>query len=111
MPCAICDHIDTHGWTGLSTGQGHCSDNPRLGIVGCHAEYRGRQVHMTCCHQTFGGETVERQFHRVKGRCVDPEYLRAIGLEARDGVWRVPMTEEAKDRVKRPGRDAEIAPS
>lgn len=54
------------------------------------------------CHRTFGGVTGFDK-HRDNGACIDPATL---GMTEIAGVWRVPMTEEARARLSASrGRD------
>lgn len=53
------------------------------------------QAHCPACHSTFGGVT-NFDRHRDAGHCLDPAVL---GMECRDGVWRTPMTSEARERL------------
>jgi len=54
------------------------------------------QAHCGSCHRTFGGVgNFDR--HRVGGQCLSPE---GLGLTRERGVWREPMTAEARNRLR-----------
>ena len=53
------------------------------------------QAHCSVCHLTFGGVT-GFDAHWKDGKCADPS---ALGYVERDGVWRTPMTDEARERL------------
>lgn len=55
------------------------------------------QAHCPTCHRTFGGVT-GFDAHRKDGDCVDPT---DFGMVERDGVWRTPMTDAARERFRR----------
>ncbi|MEV5819389.1 hypothetical protein AB0L22_09450 [Micromonospora haikouensis] len=61
------------------------------------------QAHCSACHTTFGGVT-GFDSHRKDGTCVDPATL---GFVQRDGVWRMPMSEDARERFARLNTQAE----
>jgi hypothetical protein len=53
-------------------------------------------AHCPTCHRTFGGVTGFDK-HRSHGECLDPATL---GLVERDGVWRAPMSDAARERME-----------
>ncbi|MFY1686426.1 hypothetical protein [Plantactinospora sp. WMMB782] len=53
------------------------------------------QAHCATCHRTFGGVT-GFDAHRKDAACLDPA---GFGYVERDGVWRTPMTDEARERL------------
>ena len=53
------------------------------------------QAHCAACHLTFGGVT-GFDAHRKHGACLDPY---ALGMVERDGVWRTPMSDAARERL------------
>ncbi|MFI2663379.1 FDXHR family putative zinc-binding protein [Micromonospora carbonacea] len=55
------------------------------------------QAHCSVCHHTFGGVT-GFDSHRRDGTCLDPATL---GFVQRDGVWRAPMSDDARERFAR----------
>jgi hypothetical protein len=73
-------------------------------MTGCNTALCGTptaaQYHCTVCHHTFGAlRAFDR--HRV-GKVGNRECLTpgALGLEQRAGVWREPMTPEARAKLE-----------
>lgn len=52
-------------------------------------------AHCPTCHRTFGSVGGFDQ-HRKQGECLDPADL---GMAERDGVWRTPMSDAARERM------------
>ena len=93
MDCLVCKHIKETGWNGLS-GEFHCADSRRAGVVGCHVNWTGlARVHTVCCHRTFSTDGTERYFHGSQvarlSRCPtdDEMALRPKPLALTAGVW------------------------
>ena len=86
-----------------------CSDNPRLGRIGCGQEFGGEMQHCVArvdwseypdgmAHMTARLSTIEKCWAKgVDGRMANPADL---GIERNErGVWRTPMTDEARERL------------
>lgn len=54
------------------------------------------QCHCAACHHTFGGIS-NFDAHRRNGHCLTPP---EIGCELREGVWRTPMTDSAREKIQ-----------
>lgn len=81
-----------------------CTNNPRLGIIGCAQRYGGELQHSVAlvswsehpdsrAHVTASLSVIDRCWTKGRGQLADPA---TIGLTQRDGSqqWRVPLRPE-----------------
>lgn len=85
-----------------------CTDNTRLGRIGCGATYGGELQHSVAAvpwsahldgfaHVTASLSVIDHCWNKGKGQMADPATL---GLEQDDGGrWRRPMTDEQRSRL------------
>jgi hypothetical protein len=85
-----------------------CTDNPRIGIIGCGQTYGGEMQHSVArvpwsthpdglAHITARLTNIELCWAKGDSAMADPA---TVGLEPNDrGVWRMPMSDEDRDRL------------